>query len=113
MNVNDLDINFIATIDNSKWLYGTGIKEPLIAIEGLHITPDDCIVMGKNNDSVSFVINGVKYCKFKLPKDDTLLRFANGTLGVEMDVSVVGQCSINTYKNQSTAQFIINEYIQE
>ena len=101
---------FIKTIDDSKWLYGTGIEEPIVAIENIEISTDDCIVMGKNQDTVSFMYSGVKYCKFKCSEDDELLMFAKGLSDEYATLNVVGKCSINEYKGNYTPQLIIDDY---
>ena len=106
----DMDYEFIKTIDDSKWLYGTGIAEPTIAIESVEITAEDCMVMGKNMDSVAFMNGGIKYCKFKCQEDDELLRFANGLGEDYATLNIVGKCSINEYKGNYTAQVIIDDY---
>lgn len=106
----DVDYTFIKTIDDSKWLYGTGIEEPIIAIENVEISADDCMVMGKNQDSVAFMYGGIKYCKFKCKEDDELLQFANGLGEDYATLNIIGKCSINEYKGSYTAQVIIDNY---
>ena len=106
----DLDYEFIKTIDDSKWLYGTGIEEPTVAIENIELSSEDCIIMGKNADSVAFMYGGVKYCKFKCTDDDELLNFARGLNGEYATLTVIGKCSVNTYNGSSTAQVIIDNY---
>ena len=106
----DLDYEFIKTIDDSKWLYGTGIEEPIVAVESIEVTAEDCVVMGKNLDSVAFIYGGIKYCKFKCQEDDELLQFANGLGEDYATLNIVGKCSINEYKGNYTAQVIIDDY---
>lgn len=110
LDVYDLDYDFIKTIDDSRWLYGTGIEEPIVAIENIEIPSEDCVVMGKNLDSVAFMHGGVKYCKFKCQEDDELLQFANGLCEDFATLNIVGKCSINEYKGNYTAQIIIDDY---
>lgn len=110
LDADDLDYMFIKTINDSKWLYGTGIEEPIVAIENIEISTDDCIVMGKNQDTVAFMYGGVKYCKFKCSEDDELLMFARGLSDEYATLNVVGKCSINEYKGNYTAQVIIDDY---
>lgn len=110
LDVYDLDYDFIKTIDDSRWLYGTGIEEPIVAIENVEISSEDCVVMGKNLDSVAFMHGGIKYCKFKCQEDDELLQFANGLYEDFATLNIVGKCSINEYKGNYTAQIIIDDY---
>lgn len=106
----DLDYMFIKTIDDHRYVWGQEVEEPTVAIENIEISADDCIVMGKNLDSVAFMYGGVKYCKFKCAKDDELLQFAGGADDDYVTLNVVGKCSINTYGGSSTAQVIIDDY---
>lgn len=106
----DMDYEFIKTIDDSKWVWGQGVEEPVVAIENIEISSEDCVVMGKNLDSVAFMYGGVKYCKFKCSEDDELLEFANSLDENFGTLNIVGKCSINTYGGSSTAQVIIDDY---
>lgn len=106
----DMDYEFIKIIDDHRWVWGQGVEEPAVAIENIEISADDCVVMGKNFDSVAFMYGGVKYCKFKCADDDELLQFANGVGSDYASLNIVGKCSINTYGGSSTAQVIIDDY---
>lgn len=106
----DIDYWFVKTIEDSKWIYGTGIEEPTVAVENITVTAEDCMVMGQNLDAIAFMYNGIKYCKFKCKEDDELLDFASGTGDEEITLNLVGKCSMNTYGGSTTAQFIIDDY---
>lgn len=110
LNADDVEAEFIIDIDNSRWLYGTGISEPIIAIENVEVNLEDCMIMGTNADSVAFTSNGIKYCKFKCKQYDDLLDFANGYIANKLLLNVVGKCSINEYKGMRTFQFTIDDY---
>ena len=110
LNAEDITGDFVLAIDQSKWLYGTGIEEPVIAVENVLVGLYDCAVMGANSDSISFVSGGLKYCKFKCKEHDDLLDFANGYIAEELVLNVIGKCSINEYKGKRTFQFIIDDY---
>ena len=106
----DLGFEFIKAIDDSKWLYGTGIEEPTVAIENVAVNLNDCMIMGSNKDSVAFMSGGVKYCKFKCDFADDLLSFAEGVVANELVLNVVGKCSINEFRGTSSPQFTIEGY---
>ena len=110
LDADDLDYIFIKTIDDNKGLWGQGIEEPIVAIENIEISTEDCIIMGKNQDTVSFMYGGVKYCKFKCSEGDELLIFARGLSDEYATLNVVGKCSINEYKGSYTPQVIIDDY---
>lgn len=101
---------FIGTFNAYKWLYGKGLDEPVVAIEGVKLRSDACRLMGKEQDSVSFTCNGIKYCKFKCGPDDELLNLiASGFDGLR-NVNLIGKCSINEYNGNVEPQVIIEDY---
>lgn len=110
LDANDLSIRFIQEIDAAQWIWGSGIKEPKVAIENIGIQRKDLILQGKNFDSVTFTINDIKYVQFKLSDGDPLYDFVNEWEGSEddwMTIDVVGECSINEYQGIYTPQVII------
>lgn len=106
----DLDADFFQILDKNQWVWGHGISEPLVAVEGVTVSTDEIAIMGKDKNSISFFADGVKYCKFKLSQDDELLQLANEASGEEIKLNVVGECSINDYGGKRVAQMIINNY---
>lgn len=106
----DLDVGFIQTIDKYNWLWGTGIKEPKIAVENITIQRSDIHVQGKNFNSVSFIYNDIKYVQFNMKEDDPLLEWASAWDGEDSDkitINMVGTVGINEYQGTYTPQFII------
>ena len=115
-DIDEFNIGFIQTIDQYNWLWGTGIKEPKVAIENITICRDDIHVQGKNFNSVSFVVNDIKFVQFNMKADDELLEWASAWGGESSDkisLNVVGTVSINEFQGTYTPQFIIenNEII--
>lgn len=106
----DLDADFFQTLDKNQWVWGNGISEPLVAVEGVTVSTDEIAIMGKDKNSISFFADGVKYCKFKLSQDDELLELANEASGEEIKLNVVGKCSVNDYGGKRVAQMIIDDY---
>lgn len=112
ISAKDLDINFIQTIDKYKDLWGHGVEEPLIAIEGITIKHSDVHIQGKNLDSISFNIDDIKYVQFKMAEDDELLSFASSwdaEDNSEITINIIAQVSINEYKGIYTPQVTIIE----
>ena len=111
LDVDDLSISFIQEVDAAQWIWGTGIKEPKVAIENISIQRKDLALQGKNFDSVAFTINDIKYVQFKLTEGDPLYDFVNEWTGSGDDwitIDAVGECSINEYGGIYTPQVIIN-----
>lgn len=106
----DLDVGFIQTIDKYNWLWGTGIKEPKVAVENIVIYRADIHVQGKNFNSVSFMCNDIKFVQFNMKEDDPLLEWASAWDGEDSDqivLNAVGTVGINTFNNTYIYQFII------
>ena len=110
VNMEDVTPEFIGTIHASQWLYGKGLDEPVVVIEGVKLRSDACRLMGKEQDSVSFICNGIKYCKFKCGPDDELLNLIAGGFDGLKNVNLIGKCSINEYNGNVEPQVIIEDY---
>lgn len=112
INIDDLSIGFIQDIDKLKWLWCTGIKEPLVAIEHIEVRREDIRLQGANLDSISFSINDIKFVQFKLKDGDPLYDFMNVWGGNPDDVitlNVIGECNINEYQGILEPQIIIKD----
>lgn len=113
LDVDELSIPFIQEIHSARWVWGTGIKEPKIAIENIVIQRPNINVQGKNFDSISFMIDDIKYVMFKMPEDDPLLEWASGWDSDDDDeitINAVVEVSLNEYKGVYTPQCIIQDY---
>ena len=112
MDIEELDIGFINEIDKYRWVWGTGIKEPIVAIEGITVKRSDINVQGKNFDSVAFTVNGIKFVQFKMAEDNELLTWVSAwdRAGTdEITLNVVGEVGISEYKGIYTPQVSIKE----
>ena len=112
IDIEELDVGFINDIDNHSWIWGTGVKEPIMAVENITIKRSDIHIQGKNYDSVAFTINDIKFVEFKMSEDNDLLTWASAWDGEDTDeitLNVVGEVSISEYKGVYTPQFVIKE----
>lgn len=112
VDIEDLDVNFIRTIDQYNWLWGTGLKEPKVAITNITIKRSDAHIQGKNFNSVAFMVNDIKFVQFNMTEDNPLLQWVsdwNGEDNDELTLTVVGEVSINDYQGQLTPQVIIQD----
>jgi single-stranded DNA-specific DHH superfamily exonuclease len=110
--IDDLNTVFINEIDSAKWIWGTGVKEPIVAIENITIKRSDIHVQGKNSDSVYFMVGAIKFVQFKMAEDHELLEWASSWDGEDTDeitLNVVGEVSVSEYKGTYTPQVIIKE----
>lgn len=109
-DADELDVGFIQTVEEYNWLWGTGVKEPKIAVENITIQRSDIHVQGKNFNSVSFTYNDIKFVQFNMKEDDPLLEWASAWDGEDSDkitINMVGTVGINEYQGTYTPQFII------
>lgn len=101
---------FIGEINSTQWLYGKDLDEPVVAITNVKLRSDACRLMGKEQDSLSFVCNGIKYCKFKCGPDEELLKLIGGGFNGLKTLNLIGKCSINEYNGVVEPQVIIEDY---
>lgn len=114
IDIDDLSINFIYEINNHGWIWGTGVKEPVVAIENITIKRSDIHIQGKNFDSVTFTIDDIKFVQFKMATDNPLLTWVTSWDNKDTDeitLNVVGEVGISEYKGIYTPQVIIKESV--
>ena len=112
LDVDDIDVGFIQTIDKHQDLWGQGLAEPLVAIENITIKHSDIHVQGKNFDSIAFTVNDIKYVMFKLPDTDALLAWASSWEDDDSEIvlNIVAKVSLNEYHGVYTPQCMIEAY---
>lgn len=93
------DIGYYKTIWSQK------NNEPKIHITDIHISPADVQIMGKNRDTVKFVINGISYIQFRASK---LIEELNEKGSVSMEI--IGTANLNEYMGNITPQIFIQNY---
>ena len=108
----DLDLRFIKDIADYEWVWGTGVKQPLVAVTDINVARKDLVVQGKDLNSVAFEHDGIKYVVFKLDKDNQLLKFACdwGDKEETITLDAVVTCGINFYKGIAQPQCIIKDF---
>lgn len=112
LNIDELPISLIYEIDKYSWLWGTGLKEPKIAVENIVIKRSDINLQGKNLNSVAFMIDDIKFVQFNMTENNPLLEWASAWDGEDDDtikLNIVGEASINEYKGVYTPQIIIQD----
>lgn len=101
---NTLNPNTILTIGQYNYLWGQQLDKPKIAIEDINITPDKVQVM--KGPSLKFTINGIEYIKFKATEEEIKLFQDNAIV----NITIVGECDINTWGGTERPQIIIVDY---
>ena len=111
LDINHVTIPLIIELSKFENIVGQGIEEPIIAVENISLTRDSFEVFGKNEDTISFMINGIKYVQFKCREGNRLYDFLQNAWD-DNDVilfTIVGKPTINEYNGIRTPQIIIED----
>lgn len=83
----------------------------MLAIENISLTRDSFEIFGKNEDTISFSIDGIKYVQFKCKAGNKLYDFLQDAWNDDDKVTfnIVGTPSINEYNGIRTPQIIIED----
>lgn len=111
MGMNDVNIKLIMDLEIFENLIGQGIDEPIIAVEQMEIYRDEFVVFGKNEDTISFTYNDIKYVQFKCKEGNELYDFLQNAWSEDdyITFNIVGKPSINDYKGVKTPQIVIED----
>lgn len=111
MNFNDVNIKFIMDLAVFENLIGQGVEEPIIAVEQIEMCRDEFVIFGKNEDTISFTYNDIKYVQFKCKEGNGLYDFLQNAWSDDdcITFNIVGKPSINDYKGVKTPQIVIED----
>ena len=105
----DISVSIINDLDKTYNYIGTGIDDPMIAIENICINRNDISVFGKSEDTISFNINEIKFIMFKCHEGNPLYDFVQDAWedNDSIEIAVVGKPNINEYEGVKTPQITI------
>lgn len=103
--LNDDLSNLITELANFKDVWSQQNDEPLIYIKDLHFTRKDVQIMGRNQDTIKIIKNGIAYMKF-FAKD--MIEELNQYDEIKMEV--VGKANLNYWNGTVTPQIFIEQY---
>ena len=103
--LNDDLSNLITELANFKDIWSQQNNEPLIYIKDLHFTRKDVQIMGRNQDTIKIIKNGIAYMKF-FAKD--MIEEFNQYDEIKMEV--VGKANLNYWNGTVTPQIFIEQY---
>lgn len=108
---NEVDVDIILRLSVFDDIVCQGIEEPKIAVENIRLQRSEFEVFGKNEDTISFVYNDVKYVQFKCKEGNQLYDFLQNAWDDNEVVTfnIVGKPSINEYKGLRIPQVIIED----
>ncbi len=111
LDINHVTIPLIIELSKFENIVGQGIEEPMIAVENISLTRNCFEVFGKNEDTISFMINGIKYVQFKCKEGNRLYDFLQNAWDNNDGIifTIVGKPTINEYNGIRTPQIIIED----
>ena len=111
LDINHVTIPLIIELSKFENIVGQGIEEPMIAVENISLTRDCFEVFGKNEDTINFMINGIKYVQFKCKEGNRLYDFLQNAWDNNDGIifTIVGKPTINEYNGIKTPQIIIED----
>lgn len=111
VDIDNVSIPLVIELSKFEDIVCQGIEEPMIAIENIKLTRDCFEIFGKNEDTISFSINDIKYIQFKCKDGNQLYDFLQNAWDENDSVTfnIVGKPSINEYNGVRTPQIIIED----
>lgn len=105
---NDFKAQDIVDIGGMKSLWGKGVDEALVVIEGIKVTKNNLTLMSADkNPTLKIVLqNGTSLIKFGSSKEEYESLLTDGFI----EVNALGTCAINEWQGNVTPQLLIKEY---
>ena len=113
LDIEDVDIKLITELARFEDIVCQGIEEPMLAVENISLTKDCFEIFGKNEDTISFTIDEIKYIQFKCKEGNPLYDWIQNAWDENDSVTfnIVGKPSINEYNGVRTPQIIIEDVV--
>lgn len=113
LDIEDVDIKLITDLARFEDIICQGIEEPMLAIENITLTKDCFEIFGKNEDTISFMIDDIKYIQFRCKEGNQLYDWLQNAWDESDSVTfnIVGKPSINEYNGVRTPQIIIEDVV--
>lgn len=111
LDIDQVSVPLIVKLSEFEDIICQGIDEPMLAIENISLTRDCFEIFGKNEDTISFMIDEIKYIQFKCKEGNQLYDFLQNAWDDNDSVTfnIVGKPSINEYNGVRTPQVIIED----
>lgn len=109
LDIDNIGLKLITDLARFEDIIGQGIDEPIIAVENICLNREDFEIFGKNEDTISFTINDIKYIQFKCKEGNQLYDWIQDAWSDEeqIEFNIVGKPCINEYNGIRTPQVII------
>lgn len=111
VDVEDVRPGFVIDFSCFENIVCQGIDDPMIAVENIKLTKDCFEIFGKNEDTISFMYNDVKYIQFKCKEGNQLYDFLQNAWDDNdfVEFNIVGKPTVNEYNGVRTPQIIIED----
>ena len=113
LDIEDVGVKLITELARFEDIVCQGIEEPMLAVENISLTKDCFEIFGKNEDTISFTIDEIKYIQFKCKEGNPLYDWIQNAWDENDSVTfnIVGKPSINEYNGVRTPQIIIEDVV--
>lgn len=111
LDIDDMSIPLVVELSKFEDIICQGIEEPMLAIENINLTRNCFEVFGKNEDTISFTIDDIKYVQFRCKEGNQLYDFLQNAWDESDSITfnIVGKPTINEYNGVRTPQIIIED----
>lgn len=109
LNSEDISVEFINEFSQLDDIVGTGISEPMVAVENVVVHTKNLKLMGKDFNTVAFEIDGIKYIQFKCTQGDGLYDIITGKTIGNITLNLIGQPTMSEYEGFKTPQITIKD----
>lgn len=87
------------------YLWGGDNPQPIIGLKNIYVNPKDITVVGKNKDTMRFMVNGVMCVKFnckELAEEITHIKD-------KIKIDLIGRANINVWQGNESIQLLIDD----
>lgn len=111
LDIDEVDVDLITRLSDFDTIICQGIEEPMIAVENIRLSRNEFDIFGKNEDTISFMHNNIKYVQFKCKEGNQLYDFIQNAWDEHdtVEFNIVGKPCINEYQGIKTPQIIIED----
>lgn len=112
VDIENMNVGIVTELASKlEHIVSQGIEEPMLVIENICLSKNEFEIFGKNEDTISFNIDGIKYVQFKCKENNELYDFLQNAWDDEDTVTfnIVGKPTINEYNGIKTPQIIIED----
>ena len=111
LDIDEVDVDLITRLSDFDTIICQGIEEPMIAVENIRLSRNEFDIFGKNEDTISFMHNNIKYVQFKCKEGNQLYDFIQNAWDEHdtVEFNIVGKPCVNEYQGIKTPQIIIED----